>query len=143
MGRRGSLPEICGFFRVAGQGFSDVLVVAGSLNPANLWSSAELARERAFAIALLLLVVVACSGPYGGRLICATARAGLRYRFLAALTRPNDAPARRVARLAQPKAKMNHTRRRFAANMESAFLEHFQHWDVVRQDVRDQFIQPG
>ena len=46
-------------------------------------------------------------------------------------------------RLAQPKSDVHDLGLALRAKRQSAFLEHFQHRHVVRQDLSDQFLEPG
>src|SRR6516165_5484370 len=46
-------------------------------------------------------------------------------------------------RLAQPKSDVHDLGLALRAKRQSAFLEHFQHRHVVRQDFSDQFLEPG
>src|SRR5262249_40705121 len=48
-----------------------------------------------------------------------------------------------ICRSAQPKSDVHDLRLALHAKRESAALEHFQHRHVIRQDLSDQFLEPG
>src|SRR5262245_33583836 len=48
-----------------------------------------------------------------------------------------------LCRLAQPKSDMDDLGLALDAKRQSALLEHFQHRHVIRQDLSDQFLEPG